>query len=402
MSINQLIATQYQRTRPDSPLQQLAAVDALKAQQAQNQAAGEQSKYALAGMGRAQEMEGLKFAANIKNQIDTIQDPVKKAEVYQTALDMARRVGHDVQAWPQQYDDRADMMLGMARAQTINTESGDPAEIKAFKYLLEALGGSLNPDGSLNTDGMTPQEAARARAAAVKLGLTAKATGSSALTIAEQGKTNLVGQSQAQIDAMRTAAAEGSKLDVRSEKMPGIIAAETTSKLEAEKEFNRRLAETQAKSDLSVVELGFNYLEGKNLDAIYGGGEWMVWDKIRSPEGKTMRLYIEQIAAGLEVAARTKVAGQGTISDDEAKQLAKTATLLREYSLDPKEAQKQLDLAKTIYQDAAKKSEKNPPEELAAPKQTETQYFIDPETGTTYKLIPGKDPSKPESYEAVE
>ena len=85
MSISQLIATQYQRNAPQSPTRQLAGIEQLKTQQMQNQSL-EQGK----------SEKGMKFAANIKMQLDQIQDPAEKNNTYTTALHLAKMNGHDI------------------------------------------------------------------------------------------------------------------------------------------------------------------------------------------------------------------------------------------------------------------------------------------------------------------
>lgn len=380
MSINQLIATQYQRTRPDSPMQQMANIEQMKAQKEQNRLASEQGKYALAGMGRAQEMEGLKFAANIKNQIDQMQDPAQKDQAYRAALDMARRVGHNVDAWPQQYNQQADMMLGMARAQTAGGEDKS-LDQKAFEYYLESVGGSFNADGTINTSSMSPQDAARAQAAAIKLGLAPRATGSSALTIAEQGKTNIVGQSQAAIDAMRAQASEQSKLGVREEVMPQIIEKETTAGLEAKDRFETEKRQRAAQQGLKYADRTYQNLKGMDLDKIYGKNEGALFDWLRSQEGVDAKAQIDQLMAMLVSAGKGELKGQGSVSDADQRVIERAKALLGNYSISPELAEQALDEAmEAIYNSAGKKWQ-------SGKKDTEEKYYnVD---GVLYRVIGG-------------
>lgn len=138
MSINQLIATQYQRNAPESPMRQLAGIEQLKTQQMQNQSL-EQGK----------SEKGMKFAANIKMQLDQIQDPAEKNNTYTTALHLAKMNGHDISMWPQQYDEQAQGILDVAHSQVyepamfeqrLKNANSTPAKIQELNELIKRSG----------------------------------------------------------------------------------------------------------------------------------------------------------------------------------------------------------------------------------------------------------------------
>ena len=138
MSISQLIATQYQRNAPQSPARQLAGIEQLKTQQMQNQSL-EQGK----------SEKGMKFAANIKMQLDQIQDPAEKNNTYTTALHLAKMNGHDISMWPQQYDEQAQGILDVAHSQVyepamfeqrLKNANSTPAKIQELNELIKRAG----------------------------------------------------------------------------------------------------------------------------------------------------------------------------------------------------------------------------------------------------------------------
>ena len=138
MSISQLIATQYQRNAPESPTRQLAGIEQLKTQQMQNQSL-EQGK----------SEKGMKFAANIKMQLDRTEDPAEKNNTYTTALHLAKMNGHDISMWPQQYDEQAQGILDVAHSQVyepamfeqrLKNANSTPVKIKELNEYIKGAG----------------------------------------------------------------------------------------------------------------------------------------------------------------------------------------------------------------------------------------------------------------------
>lgn len=117
MGIEQLIATQAQRTAGPSPMQQLSDMQSLQGQQLQNQGRQQSLTANADALDQGKRMRGLQFAANVGQQIKSEQDPKKKAELYAAGLQFAKMNGHDISTLPQQYDDRAQQFLDVAHMQ---------------------------------------------------------------------------------------------------------------------------------------------------------------------------------------------------------------------------------------------------------------------------------------------
>jgi acyl-CoA thioesterase len=98
------------------------------------------------------------------------------------------------------------------------------------------------------TSGLSPEE--KAKAVKIKLGLSPRAQGSGALTIAQQGVTEDVAQSEAQIAAAREGAVVESKAKAKGKVAPIIAKAEATIQAEVQKEKESAKSKEKAKSEL--------------------------------------------------------------------------------------------------------------------------------------------------------
>lgn len=110
MSIQNLIATQAQRTAGPSPMERLAGMQTLQQQKIGNETA----QYSLDQNKRQRAWE---FAANIGLQLKQEQDTTKKQQIYGAALELARMNGYEMTYFPKQYDNRAQSMLDFAHMQ---------------------------------------------------------------------------------------------------------------------------------------------------------------------------------------------------------------------------------------------------------------------------------------------
>lgn len=84
------------------------------------------------------------------------------------------------------------------------------------------------------TAGLSPEERERARR--IELGLDPRAVGSANITTATTGLTEDVARSQSEIEAAKSSAREGAKLDVQAEKLPAVTSAVTAAREQAENE----------------------------------------------------------------------------------------------------------------------------------------------------------------------
>ncbi len=116
-AITQLIATQAQRNKPTSPIQMLAGLEGLKSQRLANESREITNQSVQDQMSTDKRMEGLKFAANISSQLKQTDDPLKKAEIYSTARQLAEMNGHDISPYPPEYTPEAEQLLETAYQQ---------------------------------------------------------------------------------------------------------------------------------------------------------------------------------------------------------------------------------------------------------------------------------------------
>jgi hypothetical protein len=114
-AINQLIATQSQRTSGPSPIELISNMERLKGQKLNNQIAS-------TGLEQNKRTEGLKFAANVSAQLQQAQDPAEKANIYASARQLAQMNGHDITPYPEQYTPEAEQLLNAAYMQVYQPE----------------------------------------------------------------------------------------------------------------------------------------------------------------------------------------------------------------------------------------------------------------------------------------
>lgn len=192
------------------------------------------------------------FAANVAADLKNTQDPTQKQQKYSIALEMARRNGHDVSMYPTQYDERAAAMMDAAYAQVyepmrfeamLNDRFGLSAGTQEFNSLIEQIKPAMNAQGQFDESKATAAQ----RAAAIKLGLVARASLSESERIAmSDDMTNRVADSKAIIKGAESGSSERAKLDAKLEKEPDLEAAKTRA-VEAEKlkaKINEQISKT--------------------------------------------------------------------------------------------------------------------------------------------------------------
>lgn len=341
MSISQLIATQAQRNQGPSPMQQLAALESMKGQKIRNEA-GQTS------LMQNKRIEGLKFAANVKDQLDSIEDPVKKNEIYQTALQFGRMNGHDVSPYPEQYDEEADRLLSVMHMQARN-----PAELqrrmKAANYqfgnqteMKDAAGNVFLVSARRNpNDGMIESVITSVDGANIKPTGRLMPMSSSGLTSGEkveQDKTIFQ-----------------NRQDVRSKTEPEIQANITQAKEEVKARIKKSMEQAGNLNKVQDADRIYQSLSTKDLDKIYGKGERYYPELLRSQEGIDMMAERDQLIGMLKIGARGELKGQGPITDSEQKILSDAATTLGNMSISPEKAKAALNEAmNVIYRNAGK------------------------------------------------
>lgn len=127
---------------------------------------------------------------------------------------------------------------------------------------------------------------------------------------------------------------------------------------EVDLDYQPRITEENERAKLRVVEeskqTGFgrtldevrplyDTLKTKDLSLIYGRGEAMYPEIMRSQEGIDLLSQRNQYVALLQLAAAGKLKGQGTITDSERKTLTESATILSNLNISAGLARKALD-----------------------------------------------------------
>jgi hypothetical protein len=90
----------------------------------------------------------------------------------------------------------------------------------------------------------------------------------------------------------------------------------------------------------SQLELGNAILNSKELDSIFGRGEALYPDLLRSQGGIDLKADVNQFVGQLKLAAAGKMKGQGSVSDSERKTLNEAATVLSNANISPERARK--------------------------------------------------------------
>ena len=130
-----------------------------------------------------------------------------------------------------------------------------------------------------------------------------------------------------------------------------VVAAQETAKTEAQQEAGQRTMEKK----LPVVDELWGNVKDKDFDLIYGRGESIVPNLLRSQEGLDMQADIRQLVGMIKLGARGELKGQGTISDFESKMLGDAATVLEAQNISPEKARRAAEQAiEIIYRSAGR------------------------------------------------
>lgn len=322
MSIANLIATQAQRSQGPSPLQQIGALEGIKGQAIRNDAM-------KSGLAQDKAQEGLKFAANVKTQLDQSQDPTEKQQIYQAARRMAEMNGHDTTAYPPQYDENADRLLSVAYEQ-----------VYAPQKFQQSLKSSLGLSGDMTKSSKTYSN-----------GLTIQSTGTG-VRVLSPDQRELNGQEAAQairqamdmevkqqqdiysarsggtVEGKRGADAAGLEGDIAESKERAKLVAQSELKPEVEAAIAEAKAEVQRNSKIASEDRSngralnvYNSAMGNLVSALGGTSTGPI-------AGRFMALSADsQIAEGA-VAVMAPVlkgmfrsSGEGTFTDQDQKML---------------------------------------------------------------------------------
>lgn len=124
--------------------------------------------------------------------------------------------------------------------------------------------------------------------------------------------------------------------------------AVTTAREVAKADVEKKTKELGAGQSLDQALDVYKTLKSSDLGRIYGYGESMYPDYLRSEEGVTMQANRDRLIGMLQLAGRGQLKGQGQITEGEQAIVAKAATILSNPNISPDAAQKALDDAMVI------------------------------------------------------
>ena len=148
-------------------------------------------------------------------------------------------------------------------------------------------------------------------------------------------------QRQIQLAAEQKAAEEKAKLEQNLEFKPKIETAVGTAK----QDVLRTTSEQTQAAKLPDARLSYNTLINADLSKIYGRGEGIFPDVLRSQEGIDLIAEKDKLLGMLKLGARGELKGQGPISDSETATLEQSVTTLSNPNISPEKARSALDLA---------------------------------------------------------
>lgn len=133
--------------------------------------------------------------------------------------------------------------------------------------------------------------------------------------------------------------------DVEASTRPAIEGAVTAARNTAEQEANKRQSQAVASDKLDDAEAIYSKLMNADLDKIYGRGESVYPELMRSQEGIDLIANRDQFVSMLKVGARGELKGQGAVSDSDAKTVSEAATILGNPNISPAAAKEASDRA---------------------------------------------------------
>jgi hypothetical protein len=132
-----------------------------------------------------------------------------------------------------------------------------------------------------------------------------------------------------------------------------IEAAVTEARTVAEANAEKIISQQGQFNKIDQADNIYKSLKDADLSKIYGFGESIYPEFLRSPSGAGLVAKRDQLVSMLNMAARGELKGQGPITEGEQGMLAKAASVLSNPNISPEMAREELDNAmKTIYQNA--------------------------------------------------
>lgn len=384
MGIEQLIATQAQRTTGPSPMQQLSDMQSLQGQQLQNQGRQQSLTANADALDQGKRMRGLQFAANVGQQIKNAPDD-QKAQLYAAGLQFAKMNGHDISTLPQQYDDRAQQFLDVAHMQVYAPKEFEAKLRSSLFNGNKTQSSKIYPDGTVIQSTGTGVRVLTASGEELQGKAAMDAVTAAMDAEAKQEELKYSARSGGTVKGQRDADKAGLQGDIKSAETTATLNArlETEPKLQAE--ITRAKEEAAALVAKRVSELGqskkiedataiYEELKAADLGLIYGRGESLYPTLLRSQSGIDMMAQRDRLIGMLELAAAGEMKGQGQITESERKILKDSVTTLNKADISPRMAKAALDDAmETLLKNAGKAAG----DTSAPPKKEGGQIMID-------------------------
>jgi hypothetical protein len=298
----------------------LSQAEQIKAQRAANEQRAQMAPFALEeaqnASNQARLSRGQQFAGLAVRMLGS--DPQMQSQRWGTVRSAMARLGADVSGIPEQYSPEAyDMVSGLA--QGISPEQRrqqlagsavlyrDPATGRIMQ------GGSLVGPGGIEFQSVPLPEGAE--------------------ILTRSGMTQQ----------------EASELELAKERRKADIDVQKSAQIEeAKAAVAKRVAQLGQVGKLSDAQGIYDELATADLDLIYGRGESLWPEIMRTQGGIDLMARRDQFVGMLELGARGELKGQGTITDSEAKTLSRSATILSNPNISPAAARRALDDAMNI------------------------------------------------------
>lgn len=159
-------------------------------------------------------------------------------------------------------------------------------------------------------------------------------------------------QIEAQTAPIIAGGAKAAELDVEGQKRPQIEADITKARAEAEDLVQQTISKRSSSNTLGAAQLLRKNLTG-NLDSIYGRGESLYPNLLRSQKGIDLIADRDQLVGMLTLAGRGQLKGQGTLTDQEQKTVQQAITVLSNPDISPARAEIALNDAFTVLETSA-------------------------------------------------
>lgn len=278
-----------------------AAIAPFAVQQSRDAQAIRQGEMQDAGLQRTQNYARLALGV-MKDQ---------PAQNWGAALGIVKRLGGDVSAFPEQFDQNAYSAVQALAA-------GD-------------VGGAQNMLRQVSGSGRTVSDEQGNRYYEFDV-----LDGGGARTIRQPIGGDILTKQGETIDEQRAAevAAAGQKASVVDQ---------------AKAAVERRVSQIGGLSKLSDAELSYGRLVGGDLSKIYGRGEGLWPDLLRSQDGIDLMAERDRFVGLLTMAGRQDLKGQGSVTESEVNTLARSQSILSNPNVSPSAARAALDEAMNIF-----------------------------------------------------